>query len=66
MNPELDNSLATFQGCCELVGVAKAQEYLRSRRAWEIKDWSSYQLDEEGKAIQAEMGGRFQVKLQSL
>ncbi len=66
MNPELDNSLATFQGCCELVGVAKAQGYLRSRRVWEIKDWSSYQLDEEGKAIQAEMSGRFQVKLQSL
>ncbi|KAI9839739.1 MAG: hypothetical protein M1837_002027 [Sclerophora amabilis] len=59
-NPELEKSLESFSSFCDLAGVSKVQEYLVSRRAHEIDDWSTYQLDDEGKAIQAGMVQRFQ------
>ena len=60
-DPEFERHLQSFEGFCELVGVAGAQGYLHSHSAHSIRDWSSFELDEEGKAIQTRMGGRFKV-----
>ncbi|KAI9886573.1 MAG: tRNA (guanine(9)-N(1))-methyltransferase [Watsoniomyces obsoletus] len=54
-NPELDRHLESFEGFCALIGVGKAQQYLGAHKANEVKDWSTYNLDDEGKQIQAEM-----------
>ncbi|KAI9820881.1 MAG: hypothetical protein M1832_003514 [Thelocarpon impressellum] len=59
-NAGLEKSLQSYKGFCELAGVAKVQQYLVDRRVHEIQDWSSYRLDDEGKAIQAEMEQKFQ------
>lgn len=59
--PTIDKGLESFPGFCELVGVSKALDYLRSRQAQDVKDWSSYILDEEGRVIQTEMARSFQV-----
>ncbi|KAI9791463.1 MAG: hypothetical protein M1816_003807 [Peltula sp. TS41687] len=57
-NPELNTLLESFQGFCELVGVQSAQQYFLSRQANQIKDWPSCALDDEGKAIQAQITER--------
>ncbi|KAI9676883.1 MAG: hypothetical protein M1817_006722 [Caeruleum heppii] len=57
---DLDRSLQSFESFGDLVGLSKVQAYLLSRRAHEVEDWSKYQLDDEGKAIQAELSARFQ------
>lgn len=60
-DPQLTKSLESFEGFCDLAGVGRVQQYLTSRRVHEIEDWSSHPLDEEGKAIQAEISERFKV-----
>ncbi|KAI9823504.1 MAG: hypothetical protein M1826_007716 [Phylliscum demangeonii] len=47
--------LESLEGFTELVGVGQAQRYLLSRQANQVQDWSSYALDDEGKAIQAQL-----------
>ncbi|KAI9658113.1 MAG: hypothetical protein M1829_006839 [Trizodia sp. TS-e1964] len=58
-NPELERSLSSFRGFCESIGVLKGQKYLINRRVLGIEDWGTYQLDQEGQAIQAEMNEKF-------
>ena len=60
-DPELNKALDSFEGFCDLVGVNKAQEYLLSRQANRIEDWSSSMLDQQGKAAQAEMNRNSEV-----
>jgi exportin-5 len=36
----------------------KAQDYVSRKRMHEIQDWGSVELDEEGKALQAELEAR--------
>ena len=62
-DPNLIKSLETFQGFCDLAGVGRVQQYLVSRQVHKIQDWSAYQLDDEGKSIQAEMNDKLQVRL---
>ncbi|KAH0557069.1 hypothetical protein GP486_005144 [Trichoglossum hirsutum] len=58
---ELTRSVSTFQGFCGLLGLGRVQEYLVSRQVHKIEDWSQYQLDAEGLAIQTELNERFQL-----
>ncbi|KAI9787672.1 MAG: hypothetical protein M1839_000203 [Geoglossum umbratile] len=58
---ELTRSVSSFQGFCDLLGLGKVQEYLVSRQVHKIDDWSQYQLDTEGRAIQTELNKRFQL-----
>ncbi|KAH0542112.1 hypothetical protein FGG08_003492 [Glutinoglossum americanum] len=58
---ELTRSISTFQGFCNLLGLGKVQEYLVSRQVHKIEEWSQYQLDAEGRAIQTELNERFQL-----
>lgn len=41
-----------------MMALDKAQEYLARRRVHEVADWGSMELDDEGKALQAEMEER--------
>ena len=59
---ELTRSVSSFQGFCDLLGLGKVQEYLVSRQVHKVEDWSQYQLDAEGRAIQTELNERFQVR----
>src|SRR2546421_3214351 len=61
LDPRLEQSLSSFEGFCEILGLGKVGEYLKSRRVHEIEDWSSFQLDGEGLAIQSELSDRFRV-----
>ncbi|KAI9772013.1 MAG: hypothetical protein M1840_001301 [Geoglossum simile] len=58
---ELTRAVSSFQGFCDLLGLGKVQEYLVSRQVHKIEDWSQYQLDAEGRAIQTELNERFQL-----
>jgi exportin-5 len=57
-NEKLKEALASYGGFCEMMALDKAQDYLARKRVHEIKDWGSMPLDEEGKALQAEMEER--------
>ncbi|KAI9801654.1 MAG: hypothetical protein M1833_002336 [Piccolia ochrophora] len=56
----LSEALESLEGFCDVAGVARVQQYLVSRQVHKIEDWSSYQLDEEGKSIQSEMNDKLQ------
>ncbi|KAF4976626.1 hypothetical protein FZEAL_6740 [Fusarium zealandicum] len=55
------NSLKSYGSFCELLGLDKAQSYLASRRAHEIQDWGSRELDAEGLALQSELEERLKL-----
>ncbi|KAK6194258.1 phospholipid:diacylglycerol acyltransferase [Pestalotiopsis sp. IQ-011] len=57
-NDKLKAALASYGSFCEMMALDKAQDYLARKRVHEVKDWGSLQLDDEGKALQAEMEER--------
>ncbi|UNI17362.1 karyopherin [Purpureocillium takamizusanense] len=54
-------SLSSYSSFCEFLGLDKAQKYLVSRKAHEIKDWGSAELDAEGLALQNELEERLKA-----
>ncbi|KAF7555043.1 hypothetical protein G7046_g6656 [Stylonectria norvegica] len=60
-NDKIKSSLKSYSTFCELLGLDKAQRYLASRRAHEIPDWGSQELDAEGLALQSELEERLKV-----
>jgi hypothetical protein len=40
------------------MALDKAQEYITRKRLHEFQDWGSIELDDEGKALQAELEAR--------
>ncbi|KAJ4291519.1 karyopherin [Collariella sp. IMI 366227] len=54
----LKQALGSYNGFCELLGLDKAQKYIAERRAHEVADWGSAELDAEGLALQAELERR--------
>ncbi|KAI1826300.1 ARM repeat-containing protein [Xylaria intraflava] len=54
----LKQSLSSHASFCDLMALNKAQEYVIRKRMNEIEDWGSVPLDEEGKALQAELEAR--------
>lgn len=54
-DPDLTNSLTSFNNFCELLGCGGIQQYVTRRALHEIPDWSTKPLDDEGKALQAHM-----------
>lgn len=55
------NSLESYVSFCELLGLDKAQNYMANRRAHEIADWGSQELDAEGLALQNELEERLKL-----
>ncbi|KAF4345767.1 MSN5 (multicopy supressor) [Fusarium beomiforme] len=55
------DSLKSYTSFCELLGLDKAQNYMASRRAHEITDWGSQELDAEGLALQSELEERLKL-----
>ncbi|KAF5022759.1 hypothetical protein F66182_5174 [Fusarium sp. NRRL 66182] len=60
-NENVRNSLKSYASFCELLGLDKAQNYMASRRAHEIQDWGSRELDTEGLALQNELEERLKL-----
>lgn len=60
-DPALLEPISSFDGFCNLLGLDKVQNYLASKRVHEIQNWGSYQLDDEGQAIQKELDERVKV-----
>ena len=52
---KLSRALSSIQAFAELLGMGGLQQYLISRNAQNIEDWSSYPLDVEGKALQLQI-----------
>ena len=57
--PQLMQSLSTFDACCSRLVLDKVGPFLGSQGAGQIEDWSAAPLSEEGKALQSEMAVRF-------
>ncbi|PNP56453.1 hypothetical protein THARTR1_03149 [Trichoderma harzianum] len=57
----IKSAVESYSGFCELLGLDKAQAYLVSRQAHNIKDWGSCELDEEGLALQNELEERLKA-----
>jgi exportin-5 len=55
-------SLKSYEDFCQFLGLDKAQKYLASKRAHEISDWGSYELDSEGMSLQQELEERLKVR----
>ena len=51
----LNESLSSFTGFKQLLGLGDLQQYLASRAVQRISDWSSHPLDEEGRVLQNRM-----------
>ena len=51
--------LSSFEGFMMLLGIEKIQRYLIDRKSYEIEDWSTITLDDEGKALQLELNVKF-------
>ncbi|KHO01087.1 KapL [Metarhizium album ARSEF 1941] len=54
-------SLKSHTDFCKYLGLDKAQKYLASRRAHELKDWGSCELDSEGLSLQNELEERLKT-----
>lgn len=57
-NENLKAALSTYGGFCEMLALDKAQAYLARKRVHEVADWGAMPLDDEGKALQAELEER--------
>ncbi|KAF4632023.1 hypothetical protein G7Y89_g6104 [Cudoniella acicularis] len=60
-NNELEQSISSFPGFCDLLGLSKVRDFLVSRRVHEIDNWALYQLDVEGQTLQAELEERLKA-----
>ncbi|QUC18798.1 uncharacterized protein UV8b_03039 [Ustilaginoidea virens] len=54
-------SLKSYAHFCQCLGLDKARGYLASRRAHEVSDWGSCELDAEGLSLQAELEERLKT-----
>ncbi|KAI5814832.1 armadillo-type protein [Pyronema omphalodes] len=61
IDPSMTSALDSFQGFCHLLGLEKVKDYLISRRAHEIADFSTFPLDAEGQQLQAELTDKFKL-----
>ncbi|KAF4955783.1 hypothetical protein FSARC_11763 [Fusarium sarcochroum] len=60
-NENVRNSLGSYSSFCELLGLDKAQNYMATRRAHEVQDWGTRELDAEGLALQNELEERLKL-----
>ena len=51
-HPGLGNSLSSFDGFLELLGLDSLQQYASHRALHRIPDWTLIPLDEEGRMMQ--------------
>lgn len=58
---DIRTAIGSYPKFCEHLGLDKAQAYLANRRAHEIQDWGSCELDTEGLALQNELEERLKV-----
>ncbi|KAI9735950.1 MAG: hypothetical protein M1834_001416 [Cirrosporium novae-zelandiae] len=54
-SPLLNQSLETFEGFCNLLRLHHLQNYMSQRQLQKYEDWSALKLDDEGRAMQAEV-----------
>ncbi|KAI9147868.1 Armadillo-type fold domain containing [Paramyrothecium foliicola] len=57
-NERIKSAITSYSSFCEFLAIDKAQAYLANRRAHEIRDWGSCELDAEGLALQNELEER--------
>ena len=60
---ELSTALNSFSGFCGLLGLNDLSQYFESRNLHQVSDWPGYPLDEEGKALQAQIQNALEVRL---
>lgn len=61
VEPNITESLQTFQGFCGLLGLDRVQEYLTVRRVHQIPDFSKHPLDSEGQTLQNDLTEKFKL-----
>ena len=57
----LANSLSSFRGFFDLLGLGGLEQYFINRNLHQVTDWAAYPLDEEGKALQARIKKSLEV-----
>ena len=50
-NERLSQSLQSFQGFCDMLGMGNLQPYLSARNVHQITDWAGQPLDNEGETL---------------
>ncbi|KAK6524201.1 hypothetical protein TWF694_005861 [Orbilia ellipsospora] len=59
--PELTELLSSFDGFCRMLLLDQVEQYLHSRKAHLIRDWSSHELDVEGQTLQTHLTDKYNV-----
>ncbi|KAJ6258911.1 Exportin-5 [Drechslerella dactyloides] len=57
--PELTEMLSSFDGFCRLLMLNQVEEYLHTRKANQIRDWSAHELDAEGQTLQSHLTDKY-------
>ncbi|KAF3931867.1 Exportin-5 [Dactylella cylindrospora] len=59
--PELTEMLSTFGGFCQLLMLDQVEQYLHSRKAHLIQNWSAHELDADGQTLQTQLTEKYNV-----
>lgn len=54
---------SSFQGFCEMLGLETVGQYMQTKQAQKMPDWTEIELDHQGKLVQEEMTRKFQVRI---
>ena len=60
-NSELTNSVSSFQGFCNTLGMAQLPEFLSANNFRGVQDWAEQPLNGDGQAMQATILEQSQV-----
>ena len=58
---ELSNALSSFNGFCDLIGMANVQQYFTTRAVHNIQNWSAHPLDDLGMSLRSQMQDALEV-----
>ncbi|EPS42298.1 hypothetical protein H072_3734 [Dactylellina haptotyla CBS 200.50] len=59
--PEMTEMLSSFEGFCRMLLLDQVEQYLHSRKAHLIRNWSTHELDVDGQTLQAHLTEKYNV-----
>ncbi|KZF21826.1 hypothetical protein L228DRAFT_248578 [Xylona heveae TC161] len=61
LQPQMLEALSSFENFCRFLGLDKVQQYLLSKQAHQVENWSTFALDDEGMAIKSQTTQSFEA-----
>ncbi|EWC45906.1 hypothetical protein DRE_04913 [Drechslerella stenobrocha 248] len=59
--PELTEMLGSFSGFCQMLMLDQVWQYLHSRKAHHIQNWSAHELDSDGQVLQTQLTEKYNI-----